>query len=697
MGPPQFWTEALGLFKHRPHEKISGNQYPKVGFDLDILMNKSRTDITGYATTNDPKYASPDILKRVEEYHRQIINAGVEPIYVYGGPAPLIKKEEKERRLRTREVAANSWIEVLNQLGEDPEYPLSENIIHEAVESRKKLSHPTVLDHANVLSWMKKEGICVVGSYLEADQQLRKLEMDRIVDAIATEDGDLVVLGGETVLSKSMTRGGELQFRIFKKEELRQTTDTDLRLSKFFRYEEARIDIALLFGMDYVEKVENNGPVTVLDDQDKARNKTTSKRFDDGLIDSLAQHIDGGRNPEEWYEEYAKRYKDKLRKSDDSQMSPDELADEYARRLIMARRYLLHAPVFEKNGATGEISLVPLYPLPDGISNINEWKEYIGFDFGMDAVVGQLQYKDAYDCNVVPLTGLLPTQHRGPLFTREDNPTVSTNEVLPLFGRLHFDAVPVALHPTIVLTYWLKARGWIERDSDNRDTIEQTVNIYRTIPRFVCPPEMQLTVGEYNSMEVLTHRTANNKYDTWCNDYHGVCKMVGTIDDNAVDPQVVALVPNSQRRACLLVYGYHYNPKSIRCKNVSSRINDSPCILLCVECLGSKKTWHTVNGKTVKLIHTVHAVFEDKPGGRFLLSPYSTCSCDQGALFCSHMLGFLYLLGLAQDEPSQDAFEKWYVARQELLLAAGALAETVVMMDKFKREIAQSARQAKRK
>jgi hypothetical protein len=61
------------------------------------------------------------------------------------------------------------------------------------------------------------------------------------------------------------------------------------------------------------------------------------------------------------------------------------------------------------------------------------------------------------------------------------------------------------------------------------------------------------------------------------------------------------------------------------------------------------------------------------------------------------MLGFLYLLRLVQDEPSQEAFEGWYKARQELVLAVGALLETVVMMDKFNAQVAQSNRQNRKR
>ena len=318
-------------------------------------------------------------------------------------------------------------------------------MIANAIASRKQLSHPSVLDQTNVLTWMRKDGIRVVGSYVEADQQLRKLEMDGIVDAIATEDGDVVVLRGQKVLSKSMVRGGKLMFCIFDRHGLYTARPHDCHLSKLFLYGHACIDLALLLGNDYIEKMTGNGKTTVLEDHEwKHRKKDEPKIFNNGLIDLIARHS----KPEEWFEEYARTHQDQIHKSAGS-------VSEYIERFKCARRYMLHAPVFERNEVTGEITLVPLNPLPDGIDIMN-WKEYIGFDFSLDSVICDAQYRDAYECNLVPLSGKLFTQHRGPLFLARENPDVSTNEVLPIFSRFVFQKVPVELQPTVCITRWLK-------------------------------------------------------------------------------------------------------------------------------------------------------------------------------------------------------------------------------------------------
>ena len=86
MGVSGYWTEVLGLFKYKMHEELWGDVFPRVTIDIDILFNKSITDITQFATTNIPQYPSPDILDKVKDYHIKIVQSGVIPFYVFGGP-----------------------------------------------------------------------------------------------------------------------------------------------------------------------------------------------------------------------------------------------------------------------------------------------------------------------------------------------------------------------------------------------------------------------------------------------------------------------------------------------------------------------------------------------------------------------------------------------------------------------------------
>ena len=90
-----------------------------------------------------------------------------------------------------------------------------------------------------------------------------------------------------------------------------------------------------------------NGIKTVLVDTDwKRRCRNEDKVVDNGLIDSIAS----SGNPEMWFEEYVGSHANKIKCSSSDDIS--QRASTYSKRLISARRYMLHAPVFEKNEST---------------------------------------------------------------------------------------------------------------------------------------------------------------------------------------------------------------------------------------------------------------------------------------------------------------------------------------------------------
>ena len=112
-----------------------------------------------------------------------------------------------------------------------------------------KLSHPTVVDHANILRWMKENNIECIGSNAEADQQMIQLERDGVVDGIITEDSDIVALGAKRIICKmSRKNNGKIQFKVFNREQFIHS-DNPFK-SKLSTNHHLLADVALLLGND---------------------------------------------------------------------------------------------------------------------------------------------------------------------------------------------------------------------------------------------------------------------------------------------------------------------------------------------------------------------------------------------------------------------------------------------------------------
>ena len=133
--------------------------------------------------------------------------------------------------------------------------------------------------------------------------------------------------------------------------------------------------------------------------------------------------------------------------------------------------------------------------------------------------------------------------------------------------------------------------------------------------------------------------------------------------------------PSIRNRVKKLFDGGFYEIKSIKTRKMESKENGVPCILVCVNCLSSKTS----------VMHTVYAVFEDAPGGRYMLD-LSSCSCKKGEWFCSHSIGFLYLVGVVQRcVESETQLEKNFRINPLLVQGALLLIENVVVKDAFKK------------
>lgn len=322
------------------------------------------------------------------------------------------------------------------------------------------------------------------------------------------------------------------------------------------------------------------------------------------------------------------------------------------------------------------MSLVPLNPVPtDGPS----WEELLGYDPASDCIVNEEDYCKAYCLELSPLTGEPLSAHSGPKYSVAENEDVSTNEALPPFARLDFSVIPEEMQPSCVLKDWLRARRVVPRRGDERATLGRMVKTCISLKKTVAPLALQLKSGKYNRFEALTSAF----FYVWSKNYFpSVQSKVLKISDESLNEKLGNALKGTRRRALALVRDGNLDSKSIQCLNVQSKIKGEACVLLRCECLCFER----------KTVHIINAVFKDELLGDFLPAPLSTCSCEDGSLFCSHMLALLLLIGIVQEEKSQEEFEEAYPVSPALTQAIPMLVECLVIKDKFNRSVGQKRR-----
>ena len=149
--------------------------------------------------------------------------------------------------------------------------------------------------------------------------------------------------------------------------------------------------------------------------------------------------------------------------------------------------------------------------------------------------------------------------------------------------------------------------------------------------------------------------------------------------------------PSFRERVEHLFEGGHYDPKTITCRNVEIKCDGTPCIMFSCKCMSSKSS----------VMHAITAIFEDASEGRYRVDE-SNCSCKKGEHFCSHLIGFLYLIATMQramnlDPPhSQEQFEQFYRVNPQFVQSYPILIESAALGDSFRQERSQRARKKKR-
>ncbi len=183
-----------------------------------------------------------------------LLENGIRPVYVFDGESPLLKEPEKERRRAVREAAREEW-----------ERALEEGRIEDARKAARASSRLTseMIEESKML--LRAMGIPVVQAPSEGEALAAQMTRKGIVWASASQDNDSLLYNCPRMIRNlSITgrrkMGRSKSYKIVYPELIE--LDTNLRLLGITR--EQLIDIAILVGTDYNEKVPGIGPKTAL-------------------------------------------------------------------------------------------------------------------------------------------------------------------------------------------------------------------------------------------------------------------------------------------------------------------------------------------------------------------------------------------------------------------------------------------------
>ena len=140
-----------------------------------------------------------------------------------------------------------------------------------------------------------------------------------------------------------------------------------------------------------------------------------------------------------------------------------------------------------------------------------------------------------------------------------------------------------------------------------------------------------------------------------------------------------------------LMKGGNIDLSTVTVRNVKSKLEpNKDLIVFKFKCLSKERG----------IVHTEYMVFENKVGGDYIPSPCSYCTCENGALFCSHMLCFLYIMRLIQVKWSmktQQEIEALMPPDRRIVKSVPCLVEMVLGAERIKRQKAQCTRQSKKR
>jgi len=209
----------------------------------------------------------------------RMIDNGIKPVYVFDGKPPQMKAGELEKRTEKREVAQAA----LDKAKEDGD-------MEEVDKQSRRLVKVTKEHVEEVKILLKHMGVPYVSAPCEAEAQCAELAKAGKVYAVGTEDMDALTFGTPILLR-------HLTFSEARKMPIKEFHLANI-LEGFEMKPEEFVDLCILLGCDYVDKIRGIGPKKAIE---------LVKKY--GSIENILENMDTKKYPppENWLFTEARR------------------------------------------------------------------------------------------------------------------------------------------------------------------------------------------------------------------------------------------------------------------------------------------------------------------------------------------------------------------------------------------------------
>jgi flap endonuclease-1 len=230
--------EASDSIRYKP---ITDYHNKTLGIDANLMIYRMILGIrkSGYDLKNNGRTVTHihAIFQKLVYFK---IN-GIRAVFVFDGMSPKIKERTITDRKKVKQIQQAKY----------------ENA--KSLDEKKRLyyqkSDITDDERIDVMNCIRIFGFPIIESEDEADMTLAQLSIDKVIDAIVTDDLDILVFGGTPILKN---------FSISDKKKI-QEIDLKQMLRGLKINQQQLTDIAILIGCDYCQKAPNIGPMKALD------------------------------------------------------------------------------------------------------------------------------------------------------------------------------------------------------------------------------------------------------------------------------------------------------------------------------------------------------------------------------------------------------------------------------------------------